>query len=69
MIDSFWRLILFYAAAFVVITALFGGFAYLQCHARWEYSGQAASWGPLKGCVIQQPDGTWKPEKVLRRID
>jgi len=40
-----------------------------SCTSKWEDSGMATRWGPIKGCVVQVPNGKWLPEDVIREID
>lgn len=43
--------------------------AWASCGSRWEYSGLKTSWGPIKGCLVQMPDGRWLPDDRVREID
>lgn len=27
------------------------------------------SWGPVKGCIVQTPNGRWLPEERIREVD
>lgn len=60
-----------FSMTLAVIVSMFFGLAALNsysCSARWEKSGLQTSWGFLQGCQVQQKDGTWIPERVLRQI-
>lgn len=39
-----------------------------SCTATWEASGMKVQWGILKGCQIQQKDGTWIPAYNYRAV-
>jgi hypothetical protein len=40
-----------------------------SCHGQWERSGLATDWGPIKGCLVNLPDGLWIPSDTLRDMD
>lgn len=48
--------------------ALAAFFASQRCDAQWGRSGMAHEWGPIKGCVVQRPDGTWAPADSIRNL-
>jgi len=59
---------------FLLIAAgcIFGGVLGLDkasCTGKWEESGFATKWGPVKGCIVQVPNGKWLPEDVIREMD
>lgn len=42
----------------------------VACHSKWDHAGMSAiSYGPIKGCMVQLPDGRWLPEINIREID
>lgn len=56
----------------MIFVALISGSLALDsasCTSKWEDSGFATRWGPIKGCVIQVPSGKWLPENVVREVD
>lgn len=40
-----------------------------SCHGQWERSGLKVNWGPIKGCLVQMPDGRWLPTSAVRDVD
>lgn len=40
-----------------------------SCHSQWENSGMRVSYGIMKGCTVQQKDGTWIPAKNYRSVE
>lgn len=56
----------------IVLLLIFGGSMVLSkmaCHARWEQSGMATSWGVIQGCLVKLPDGRWVPDDRVREFD
>ena len=51
-----------------VIFAIGAAFDHAACSGKWEDSGLKTKWGPVKGCIVQWPDGRWLPEDVLREV-
>lgn len=40
-----------------------------SCSSKWEFSGMKTSYGPIKGCLVQTPNGRWMPEERIREVD
>ncbi len=55
----------------IIALCLFAGtviFGSIACDAKWETSGFKTSYGPIKGCLIQLPDGRWIPSENYREL-
>ena len=48
----------------VICVAL--GFSYMECHSKAEKQGMECSWGPIQGCMVKMPDGSWMDYERLR---
>lgn len=51
----------------VAFIAALWWYASFQCAAKWDGSGMATSWGPVKGCQIQHL-GKWIPSDSYREM-
>ena len=60
-----WLLAVLFVGLFVGIFQL----SKANCYSSWEYSGLNVDWGPLKGCIVQTPNGRWLPADSLRDMD
>lgn len=51
---------------FLIGYLIFGSWS---CSSKWEHSGMQTSWGPIKGCLVQTPNGYWIPDERIREVD
>lgn len=61
--------ILAYLILMVIVVAISWFFKSWSCSSKWEYSGMQTSWGPVKGCLVQTPNGYWIPAERIREVD
>lgn len=45
------------------------GVGYLGCHSKAEKQGMECSWGPIQGCMVKMPDGSWMDYDRLRYME
>lgn len=58
-----------YAAIFAVIIFGSQAFSYYKCHSKASMQGYECSWGPIRGCMVKQKDGTWIDYDRLRIME